>query len=143
MSDQNPPAAYTPADWFWHVDGDTTRAFSSALLAAGAPFNQSYVEVWDAARLTRIDSVEGLVEVLIAAGLLKRILFKADVWRRATDEEAEIIDATLAAAPVRLRRLWADSREFDTLADDFALIRAPMVKAFGDDRAAVLLAPSA
>lgn len=47
---------YTPADWFWIVGGDESRAWSSA---AGA-----YVNQWPAGRVTRIANAEELNDVL-------------------------------------------------------------------------------
>ena len=53
--------AYSPFDWFWIVDGDDSRAWSSA---AGA-----YVADYDAARVTRIVSEAELNDVLRPYGL--------------------------------------------------------------------------
>lgn len=67
-------------------------------------------------------------------------LYKATVWRRATDAEAAVIDAQLSAAPPRLRRLWDDSQLLDTTYPEFLALRAGFVAAFGESRAAELLA---
>jgi hypothetical protein len=68
--------------------------------------------------------------------------YKSDIWRRASDEEAEIIDAALNAAPVKQRRLWADSTILVHGADGWDAIRDQMVAAFGVERADEILAPS-
>ena len=54
---------YDPHDWFWIIDGDEQRAFSSA---AGA-----YVEASEADpnRTTRIDSEESMIAVLREANV--------------------------------------------------------------------------
>ena len=68
--------------------------------------------------------------------------YKSDVWRRCTDAEAARLDAALQAAPVRLRRLWDDCTILEHEAADFDELRDGMVAAFGEDRAAELLAAS-
>jgi hypothetical protein len=70
------------------------------------------------------------------------LTYKSDVWRRATDAEAEIINAALNAAPVRQRRLWDDSTILEHGADMWTPLRAQMVEAFGEARANEILAPS-
>jgi len=50
--------AYDPNNWFWIVQGDETKAYSSAL----GDFTSSY----DVGRLTRIASIDELIEVLRA-----------------------------------------------------------------------------
>lgn len=67
---------------------------------------------------------------------------KSDIWRRCTDEEAEACDEALAAAPVRMRRLWNDSTIVEHESPEFALVRDFMVAAFGETRANEILAPS-
>lgn len=67
---------------------------------------------------------------------------KADIWRRATDAEAEAMDAALSAAPVRLRRAY-DAAQF-IASDDiwFAELEAGIAAAVGPARVAELLARS-
>lgn len=67
---------------------------------------------------------------------------KSDVWRRCTDEEAEQLDARLAASPARLRRLWADSTILESNAPEYQLVRAAIAEELGEDRAAEILAAS-
>lgn len=56
---------YTPADWYWIVNGDTTRAYSSA---AGdfVPSGNAAFLAWraDGTEPTRIDSLASLGQVL-------------------------------------------------------------------------------
>ena len=74
---------------------------------------------------------------------------KADIWRRATDAEAEVIDALLrdpppdlGMSPVKLRRLWDDATSIDHTDPLFETIRAIAVEHFGEERADALLKPS-
>jgi hypothetical protein len=71
------------------------------------------------------------------------IIFKADIWRRATEAEAEAIDARLNAQPLRLRRLWQDSQFLATTDEHYPAIRDAFVAAFGAERARQLLEPTA
>ena len=69
-------------------------------------------------------------------------VYKADVWRRATDAEAAQIDALLKAQPVRLQRLWDDAQFLLTTDELFASVQAGAVSLFGAERAAELLQPT-
>ncbi|MDV2988139.1 UNVERIFIED_CONTAM: hypothetical protein Q9R58_27950 [Methylobacteriaceae bacterium AG10] len=70
------------------------------------------------------------------------ITFKADIWRRCTDEEAASIDEALKAAPIRQRRLFEDAQYLDHADEAFAFARTALVELFGETRAAELLAAS-
>ena len=69
-------------------------------------------------------------------------VYKSQVWLRATDEEADEIEAALKAAPARLRGLWNDSMYFDVTDPLFGQIKGPFVAAFGEERTAYLLEPA-
>jgi hypothetical protein len=125
---------YNPADWFWVVAGDQSRAWSSKTMA--------YVSTWDAERTTRIASEDELWEVLQNAGVMKTKIYKANIWMAATDSEAEVIDLTLSAQSVRLRRLWAEAQYLDTRSDLFPVIKAAFARQFGEARAIELLTPT-
>lgn len=68
-----------------------------------------------------------------------RIVYKADIWRRATDAEAEAMDAMLDSQPVRLRRMWTDATQLQSDDELFAVIEGALVSAFGAERAGELL----
>jgi hypothetical protein len=68
--------------------------------------------------------------------------YKADIWRRATDEEAEVIDAQLNAQPLKLRNLFRDAQYLDHADEYFIQMKAGFVGAFGQARADELLAAS-
>lgn len=71
-----------------------------------------------------------------------RIIWKADVWRRCSADEAETLDGVLAQAPVRLRRIFEAAQYLDPADPDFPVIRDAVVLALGEARAAEVLAPS-
>lgn len=68
---------------------------------------------------------------------------KADIWRRATDAEADAMDAALNAAPVRLRRTYSAAQYIDSGDEWFPELEAGIAAAVGPERAAELLAPAA
>ncbi|RYD65429.1 MAG: hypothetical protein EOP83_07410 [Verrucomicrobiaceae bacterium] len=67
---------------------------------------------------------------------------KADIWRRATDEEAEQIVAVLNQQTIRKQRLFNDAQYIDHADAEWADLFAAFTQAFGEDRANELLAPS-
>ena len=70
------------------------------------------------------------------------ITFKADIYRRCTNPEAEKIDEALASASVRDRRMFEFAQYLDHADPVFTALRTAMVGMFGEDRTAVLLAAS-
>ncbi len=70
------------------------------------------------------------------------ITYKADIYRRCTDEEADAIEMALAAAPVRKRRLFESALHLDHSDEAFAFARDALVEMFGETRAGELLAAS-
>ena len=95
------------------------------------------------------DNGDGTCEVEITSPGWPPFTSKADIWRRATDAEAEAIDALLrdpppdlGMSPVKLRRLWDDATSIDHTDPLFETIRAIAVQHFGEERAGALLKPS-
>lgn len=76
------------------------------------------------------------------AGPVTGITYKADLWRRATDAEAETIVAVLSQQPIRKQRLFNDADHLDHADPEFAELKARFVQVFGQERADELLAPS-
>ncbi|EHP94866.1 hypothetical protein [Methylorubrum extorquens] len=70
------------------------------------------------------------------------ITYKADIYRRTTEEEAEAIEMALAAAPVRQRRLFESALHLDHSDEAFAFAQEALVGMFGKKRAGELLAAS-
>ena len=95
------------------------------------------------------DNGDGTCEVEITSPGWPPATSKADIWRRATDAEAEVIDALLrdpppdlGMSPVKLRRLWDDATSIDHTDPLFGTIRAIAVQHFGEERADAILKPS-
>lgn len=68
---------------------------------------------------------------------------KDAIWRRATDAEAEQMEAALQAQPVRLRRIYEGATFISTEDELFGVLEAALVQLFGAERAAQLLEPTA
>jgi hypothetical protein len=66
---------------------------------------------------------------------------KDAIWRRATDEEAEAMEAALSSQPVRIRRIYEGATHLQTGDELFSLLEASMLQMFGADRTGELLAP--
>ena len=71
----------------------------------------------------------------------KFILSKLTLWRRLTDEEADTLEAALAAAPTRDRRMFEAAQYLDTRDEDYPTLRAGVVAALGEERADEVLQP--
>lgn len=69
-------------------------------------------------------------------------LWKADIWRRTTDAEAEALEAMLATAPVRLRRIFEAAQYLDIDDADYPALRSGIVAVLGEERAAEVLTPT-
>ena len=70
------------------------------------------------------------------------IVYKGDLWRRATDVEAEAIIAALDAQPKRRQRLFNDVLALRSDDELWPLLMGAATQLFGAARAAELLAPS-
>ncbi len=70
------------------------------------------------------------------------ITFKADLWRRATDEEAVQMDEALHELPVRLRRMYEDSQHIGHGDEFFPALSEGLIGLFGEARASELLLAS-
>ena len=68
-------------------------------------------------------------------------LSKADLWRRLTDDEADMLDAALSMAPTRLRRIFEAAQYLDTTDADYPALREGVIAALGEERADVVLTP--
>jgi hypothetical protein len=100
---------YNPRDWYWIVNGDETKRWSSA--------TGSYVQSWpDSAVPSRINSEEELSEVLVVYGLSGPVVLVPD---QVSPAQAEIalfnfdngtllatVNATIEAFPYEPVRIW-------------------------------------
>lgn len=70
------------------------------------------------------------------------MISKDAIWRRATDEEAELMEVALQAQPVRLQRIY-EGATFISIEDElYGVLHAALVQLFGAVRAAELLGTS-
>jgi hypothetical protein len=65
---------------------------------------------------------------------------KDAIWRRATDAEAEQMEAALQSQPVRVRRIYEGATFISTGDELYGVLEAALVQLFGSERAAELLA---
>lgn len=70
------------------------------------------------------------------------LTYKADVWRRATDAQAAVIDTELQKLDVRRRRMWDDAMYLDHADELVVFFRTMLSQTFGAAEADRILAPS-
>lgn len=70
------------------------------------------------------------------------ITFKADIYRRCTNEEADAIETALNALPTRQRRLFEESQYLSHGDESYTALSTAAVELFGQERADELLATS-
>jgi hypothetical protein len=68
--------------------------------------------------------------------------FRADIFRRATRYEAELIELALNASSAKYRNMFRDVLYLDHTDPLFTVLRNSFIDAFGEARADELLAPS-
>jgi hypothetical protein len=76
-----------------------------------------------------------------AAPTLTKI-YKHDIWDRATESEAEILDALLDSQSAKLRRMWTDSLSINTNDELYPMVYAACVAALDPGRADIILEPT-
>ena len=86
----------------------------------------------------KLDLAEAVLEELP-----RTVIPKDAIWRRATDAEAEQMEAALQAQPVRLRRIYEGATFISTEDELYGVLEAALVQMFGAERAAELLEPPA
>ncbi len=102
------------------------------------------VSIWRDGKVMRVNEAALERPDLSPLPTLPKRLSKATLWRRATDEEAEILDATLAAMPARMRRIFDGAGYLDHADDYFPDLRAGIAAALNsEERADELLEPEA
>lgn len=69
-------------------------------------------------------------------------IVKTDIWRRATEVEAEGMSLALAAAPVRLREMYNAATYISINDPEFDALRAGIAAVVGEERAAIILKPT-
>lgn len=83
-----------------------------------------------------------IIEAATPAPVAPKITYKADVWRRASPEQAAVIDTELTKLDVRMRRLWDDAAYLDHSQPEFLLLQQTMTAAFGKTETDRILAQS-
>lgn len=71
------------------------------------------------------------------------VTYPGEFWLRCTEAEAEMITATAANMTVREQQIFNRATVFDHAVPETQRLLSLLTAAFGADRAAVLLAPSA
>ena len=67
---------------------------------------------------------------------------KVDIWRRATDAEAEKLVALLGQQSIRLQRMFSDATVISSADEMWPTLLGGITQLLGADRAKALLAPS-
>lgn len=70
------------------------------------------------------------------------ITAKADIWRRCSDLEAQMLDGALADAPAQLRRIFDAAQYIDHSDAFFPVLRSAITDVLGQTRADEILAGS-
>lgn len=141
---------YNSADWYWRSEDG--RLFSSRegkeVSEDDRPFKAwselgGIPTVWP--RDEQGEQTQAALDAVLASSRMPSapvITYKADIYRRCTEVEAEAIEMALAGAPVRQRRLFESALHLDHSDDAFAFAQEAMVGMFGEKRAGELLAAS-
>ncbi|SFJ67664.1 hypothetical protein [Methylobacterium brachiatum] len=123
----SPSAVFNAAGFLETEEGWTVFRWNEALLGP-----QPTAE--DLAVIAALPDPPHPVEVVI--------LYRADLYRRCTDDEADAIDAALAKQPTRIRRIFESAVTFRSDDEMWSLLHDAAVGLFGDERAVELLAAS-
>lgn len=113
--------------------------------AEAVPFTASEDDVEGHGRLlwrAASSGEAGDVALFVPPPLPPFIVFKGDIWRRCTDDEAATLDAALSQQPVRLKRLFNDATLLQSDDELFGAVQQAVSQLLGPDRAAIVLAPS-
>lgn len=70
------------------------------------------------------------------------MISKDAIWRRATDEEAELMEVALQAQPVRLQRIYEGATFISTEDELYGVLSSAVEALFGSERAEELLQPT-
>ncbi|KAB7788055.1 hypothetical protein [Methylorubrum populi] len=141
---------YNVADWYWRAaDGRLFGSKASKEVPEDDPAFAAWTEaggiptVWP--RDEEDEQTQEALDAVLAPNRTPNsptITYKADIYRRCTDAEAESIEMALAGAPVRQRRLFESALHLDHSDEAFAFAQEAMVGMFGKKRADELLAAS-
>jgi len=71
--------------------------------------------------------------------IVQLVTYKADIWRRATEEEVEQIVTALDQQSLKNQMIFKDALFIDHLSDEFELVEQVLNGVVGEDRARELL----
>lgn len=71
------------------------------------------------------------------------IVYPADLWRRVTNDEADVIAEAMQGQPLRLRKIFEAAQVYRSDDELWPLLQGIAVQLFGEARASEILAPSA
>ena len=110
-----------------------TAAVVETIEAGAVMLSEADTPVEWAAMLASLDPAP-----FVAPPAPPRLIAKTTIYRRATDAELALLEATIAALPLRDRLLWQDAEGGTVYVAD---VEPFFVQAVGAPRAAALLAP--
>lgn len=139
-----------PHDWYWSVAGVQDHLVWSSLEARYCTVSDERYRAWKegGGAPTRIASEAELADVLYEYKMkgptppTRYSIPKNLIFARATDAEAEAMDAAISGAGARLRRIYEGATHIDTADPLFDLLRSALVQVVGAERATELLAPA-
>lgn len=67
---------------------------------------------------------------------------KADIWRRASEEEVDILNTLLSTSEIRMQRIYDGATYVSSDDDLFPMLEAALISAIGQARTDAILAPS-
>lgn len=70
------------------------------------------------------------------------IVYPADLWRRVTNDEADVIAEAMQEQPLRLRKIFETAQVYRSDDELWPLLQGMAVQLFGETRASEILAPS-
>lgn len=70
------------------------------------------------------------------------IVYPADLWRRVTNDEADVIAEAMQEQPLRLRKIFETAQVYRSDDELWPLLYGMAVQLFGEARASEILAPS-
>lgn len=141
---------FDPAHHYWQADdGRIYSSASGGVVDADASDFEAWQEaggvpsVWPRQDGEQTQAALNAVLMAYRPRVAPIITSKADLFRRATDAEAEMIDSALKAGSVRERLIFENAQYLDHADPLFETMRMALSGMFGADRADELLAPSA
>lgn len=70
------------------------------------------------------------------------IVYPADLWRRVTNDEADVIAEAMQEQPLRLRKIFETAQVYRSDDELWPLLQGMAAQLFGEARASEILAPS-